>query len=211
MGEPDFGPARLGLAATILGILAACGGDPVAPAGDELGEAEAAAIVEFISGAAFDGWSFDEGEGAAASVAPVPGASASSEPIQFDVSIDASSQCPQGGSVSVAGLFAGTIDSETETGTVALGIVVSAAACSFPAEGTVFTVDTSPDLELDGDFAWEAGQPVGEQIFSYGGTVLWSAEDGRSGSCSIDLQVTRAEDGTLLESGTACGVSVGEL
>lgn len=203
--------ARLGLGATSLALLVGCGGDPVAPGGDDLSQAEAAAIAGFMSGAAFEGWSFDEGEGAAASVAPAAGASVSGEPIQFDVAIDASSQCPQGGSVSVAGLFAGTVDSETQTGTVALGIVVTADGCTFPADETVFTVDTNPDLELDGDFAWEAGQPVGDQTFSYAGGIAWTAEDGRSGSCTIDLQVRRGEDGTLVESGSACGMSIDEL
>lgn len=202
---------RLGLGATSLALLVGCGGDPVAPGGDDLSQAEAAAIAEFMSGAAFDGWRFDEGEGAAASAAPTARASVSGEPIQFDVTIDAESFCPVDGTVSVAGLFAGTIDGETQTGTVALGIVVSADGCTFPAEETVFTVDTSPDLQMEGDFAWEAGQPVGEQTFSYAGGIEWTAEDGRSGTCTIDLQVTRDEDGTLVESGSACGVSIDDL
>ena len=194
-----------------LGFLAACRGDPVAPGGDELSQAEAAAIAGFMSGAAFDGWDFEDGAGVQASAVPAAGASGSAEPVQFEVSIDASSDCPQGGGVSVAGLFAGTVDSETESGTVALGVVVSADACGFPAEGTVFTVSTDPDLELQGDFAWEAGQPVGEQTFSYTGGLDWMAADGRSGRCTFDLQVTRSADGALVESGSACGVSVDDL
>lgn len=195
-------------------LAAACAGDPLAPAGegDDLSSAEAAAIAEFMTGSAFDGWSFDEaGQGASASVAPAGHAGGSSEPIQFDVAIDITSGCPEGGSLSVSGSVQGSVDGETESGTLTLGIDISAAGCRFPAEGTVFTVDTRPQLELDGDFAWEGGEPVGEQTFSYRGGIAWSAEDGRSGSCAFDLQVTRFEDGTLAESGTACGVLVGDL
>lgn len=151
------------------------------------------------------------GRGAGASVAPAVDAGGSAEPIQFDVSIDVTSDCPQGGSLSVSGSFEGSVDGETESGTLVLAIDITAAGCRFPAEGTVFTVDTSPRLELDGDFAWEGGQPVGEQTFGYRGAIAWSAEDGRSGSCVVGLQVTLSEDGTLAESGTACGVSVDQL
>ncbi|MGH7540684.1 MAG: hypothetical protein ACRELC_06780, partial [Gemmatimonadota bacterium] len=102
----------------------------------------------------------------------------------------------------------GSVDDETQSGTLSLGITTSASSCAFPAEGTVFTIDTSPDLQLDGQFAWANGVPVGEQTFSYTGGVLWSAADGRSGNCAFDLQMTRSEDGTLVESGTVCGVSL---
>lgn len=199
------------LAAAGLALLTACGGDPIAPAGDPLSEAEAAAIAQFMTGSAFEGLEFDGGEGPSASIAPAPSARGSSEPVEFDVSVEVTGGCPLGGSISVSGAYQGFIDSETESGTLTLDVDVSADACGFPAEETTFTVDTNPNLALDGNFEWAAGQPVGEQTFSYVGTVLWSADDGRSGSCAFDLQVTRSENGSLVESGTSCGTSIDEL
>lgn len=191
------------LAVGMAALLAGCGGDdPAAPTGDELTPAEAAAITEYMTGKAFSGWVEEAGAENA-----VLG-EGSGEPVQIDYDVQVTGPCDEGGTVTVSVELAGTVDDATQSGTLSLDLTTSADACAFPAEGTVFTLDTDPDLRLVGDLQWEAGLPVGENTFTYDGTVLWGAEDGRSGSCVFDLQVTYLEDGTTLESGTACGMSL---
>ena len=192
------------LTAAVAAFLAACGGDdPAAPStGDELTPAEAAAISEYMAGNAFSGW-LEDAEAQSAVLG-----SGSGEPISFDIDDTFEVACEEGGSLTLSVALSGVIDDVTESGTLSLDLTTSAEACAFPAEGSVFTVDTDPDLRLVGDLEWEAGQPVGENTFTYDGTVRWSAEDGRSGSCVFDLQVTYLADGTTLESGTVCGMSI---
>lgn len=198
---------RLGLAMAGAGLLAACGDDPVAPpGGDELSAAEAAAISAFLVGESFEGWEFGQVGGPSASIAPSRSAGA---PITIDFSTQVSAACPEGGSIALAVDVQGTVDDETQSGTLSLFVSESLDACAFSAEGTVFTLDTSPDLELDGDFAWQAGEPVGEQSFTFAGGLLWEAADGRAGSCAVDLEVTLFEDGSTLQSGTICGSTLG--
>lgn len=206
MSRTRFLSGRLGGVALSLAVLAACGDDPAAPSGDELSASEAAAISEFLVGQSLEGWSFDEVGGPSASVAPSGSVGA---PVTIDFSTEATIGCPEGGTVSLSVDIDGSIDDQTQSGTLSLFLVEALDGCAFPAEGTVFTLDTSPDLTLDGDFAWDAGQPVGEQSFSFAGGVQWSAADGRAGSCTVDLQVTLLEDGSTVESGTVCGSTLG--
>lgn len=195
--------ARLGLVGASVWFLAACSDGPLLPSSDDaLSGAEAAAISEFLVGQSFQGWSFGDVGGPSASVAPSGSVGA---PISIDFSTEASVDCPEGGAVALSVDIRGTVDDQTQSGTLSLFLSESLDACAFSADGTVFTLDTGPDLELVGDFAWQAGQPVGEQSFSFDGGVQWSAADGRSGSCSVDLQVTLFEDGSTVESGSVCG------
>lgn len=197
---------RLGLAAATAALVAGCGDDPVAPSsGDELSAAEAAAISAFLVGQSLEGWNFDDIGGPSASIAPSASVGA---PISIDFSTEASVDCPEGGTVFLSVDVTGSIDDETQSGNLSLSLIESLDACAFPAEGTVFTLHTSPDLELEGDFTWQNGQPVGTQSFTFAGGVQWGAADGRSGSCAVDLHVTLYEDGSTLESGTVCGSSL---
>jgi len=193
--------------AAALVLFAGCQSDDVAGpqvGNDAVSAAEAAAISDFLVSNAFAGWSFDDAGGGGGGGASLR----SGTPITIDVAVDVSNACPLGGSLDVAGSISGSIDDQTLTGSLSLDVATSATSCAFPYEETQFTLDTNPDLVLSGAFSFDQGQLVGESVFTYVGTVFWGTDDGRSGSCSYDVAVTRSEAGTLVESGTVCGESI---
>lgn len=197
-------------AATGLLFFAACSdsGNPAGPGGsDEVTAAEAAAISAFMTGQAFTGWDFSAVGGASARP-DGEAALQSGVPVAIDYSASATAQCPEGGNVGATVSIQGTIDDETLAGDLDLEVVTSATDCGIVADGTGFTIDTNPDLTLSGGFSFADGQLVGESTFTYAGSLLWSAEDGRSGSCSYDVVVTLTTTSTGVASGTVCGTSL---
>ena len=181
--------------------------DVTAPGGDggvgTLTVAEIAAVSDYLMNGAFDGWDFGDaaGEGGGASLL-------SGAPITIDYALTIVNDCPAGGTLGVSGAISGTIDDQTFAGDLDLGLTTSASACAIAHEQTMITIDTDPDLVLNGSFAFDQGQLVGEAVFTYVGTVSWVTDDGRSGSCSYDVLVTATGDGSLAQSGTVCGTSI---
>ena len=171
----------------------------------ELSEQETAAVVEFVVGQAFVGWDFG---GVAASQSPA--VRQAGVPITIDYNVTVTAPCPEGGEVSVAASIAGTIDDQTESGTLSMSVTSSLSSCAFSEDGVMITINTNPDLVLAGALNWENGNPVGTQVFTYTGGFSWSTSDGREGSCTIDLLVEQAEDGSTVESGTICGETIGD-
>jgi hypothetical protein len=165
--------------------------------------AEIAAMSGFLMNGAFDGWDFGQAGGGGAGASLLSGA-----PISIDYAVTVANDCPMGGTLSVSGAITGTIDDQTFTGDLDVGLTTSASACSFLHDQTTITVDTNPDLVLDGSFAFDQGQLVGEALFTYVGTVGWSTDDGRSGSCTYDVLVTATNDGSLTQNGTVCETSL---
>ena len=108
----------------------------------------------------------------------------------------------------MSGSISGTIDDQTFSGDLSLDVATSAINCIFAHEETQFTLNTSPDLVLSGGFAFDQGGLVGNAAFTYLGTILWGADDGRSGSCDYDVSVAYNADGSTVESGTVCGQSL---
>lgn len=205
---------KFGLVFMSLGVLNACSEDApplgVLPPGGGSGSVsatEAAAINQALVGKAFDGWGFDQATPAQAPAAG-PGVSLSSAPIAIDFQVDASADCELGGSSSVSGSITGTIDDTTFDGTLNLDVQTSMSACSFPADQTMFTMTTNPDLHLQGSVSWDVSGQSGNATFTYDGGLIWNTADGRAGNCLIDLSVTVDPSGTEVATGTVCGHSV---
>lgn len=204
-----MGNRRVGLIAGLAWIaVAGCqNADVAAPDPGEgpgtLTAAEIAALSDFMMNGAFDGWDFGEAGGGGGGASLLSGA-----PITIDYAVTVANDCPAGGTLSVSGAITGTIDDQTFAGALDLGLTTSASACAFVHEQTMMTVDTDPDLVLDGSFAFDQGQLVGEAVFTYLGTVMWTTDDGRSGSCTYDVLVTATSDGSLAQNGSVCGTSL---
>lgn len=195
------------MAATGLLFFAACSdsGNPAGPGGgDQVSASEAAAISDFLLGEAITGLDF----GAIAGGGGGGAALRSGTPITIDYAASAEAPCPEGGLVGATVAISGTIDDQTLEGDLDLEVVTTAADCGIVADGTGFTLDTNPDLTLTGGFSFADGELVGESSFTYAGAILWSSEDGRSGSCTYDVVVTMSASSTAVASGTVCGTSL---
>jgi len=178
--------------------------DVAAPegAGDPLTTAEAAAISEYLMNGAFQGWDFSEaGSGSGAALL-------AGTPITIEHAVTATAPCPLGGTLSVSGAISGSIDDQTFAGDLELGLTTTATGCAILHDGVQLSVDTGPDLQLEGSFAFDQTGLVGEATFTYVGALAWSSDDGRSGSCSYDVLVTADSGGSLVQSGTVCGTSL---
>lgn len=201
----------IAITAASVALFAGCRDDSVAglgAGGGELSAAEVQALNEAMVDKAFEGWDF--GEATASRVPEGIALNAVGAPISIDHAVTVSAACEQGGTASVDGAVTGTIDDQTFAGQLSLDVTTSMVACAFPAEGTLFTVDTEPDLSLSGSVAWDQTGIVGTAEFTYVGGIAWTTDDGRSGTCSIDVLVSLSQDGSSAASGTACGVDVSE-
>lgn len=121
--------------------------------------------------------------------------------------------CPGGGNLGLQGKMDGNVDDQTFEGSIDLEFKWSINSCVVSTETTTFTVDSDPDIEFDGTYVFT------ETTFSMSGTekggFSFSASDGRSGSCAIDLSFETSFDtqgsasGSF--SGTVCGVDANEF
>lgn len=207
------------LATVLLFATAACDGSvPTATNGDETGTSdlsasETGALTEAATDAALTGF-FGALSGSAHEAHPGLSFSVAGNapPIEFTRTISHTQACPGGGDVSVSGTITGTIDSETQTGTLSLDLREDMNDCVVGTEEGQFIVNTTPDLHMQGDFGFEGGQPAESLTFSFTGSFAWSAVEGdASGSCEIDLTVTvspSTQSGTV--SGTACGEEINQ-
>lgn len=206
---------RFGVAAASVAFFAACHSSQ-APFDVEPGTAlsanEAAAINQELVALAFGGWDFGQATPSPAQ-APAGGDGVSASfatgvPISIDWSLGVSTQCDQGGTFDASGAITGSIDDQTLAGNLTLDITTSMTDCAFTADQTIVTFNTNPDLQLNGSTAWNQAGLVGSSTYTYAGGLDWSAADGRSGSCTFDVVVTLAQDGTQTATGTVCNRTV---
>jgi len=184
-------------------ITACQNADMLAPGGRAaLSDAEAAAISEYLTQRAFEGWDFGQ-------VGDVGGAALlAGSTLSIDHTVDALAPCPFGGALGVSGAISGSIDDQAFSGNLDLDLTTAARACAIEHQGIGLTLDTGPDLRLDGTFAFDQTGLVGEATFTYTGVVSWAADDGRSGKCVYDVLVTVTSQGSLAQSGAVCGISL---
>ncbi len=194
---------RLVSAAAGLVFLAACS-DPVS-FGDPLSDEEAAAISGMLAQGAADGFA----NGFAASRAGNGPAAAAAEPadvISFSQSISFTGLCDGGGTVSVEGRASGTVDTQTNSGTVSLDVKANASRCQAVHNAVTFTVDAS--MEMKGSLTFAQDAPVGNNEFTYKGKFEFTSDDGRAGGCKIDVKVTISPTGNTVANGSICGVTM---
>ena len=128
--------------------------------------------------------------------------------------VQLTTRCPMGGTVAVNGRseFMGDPDSEDVAVSLSMTLVHSDCVIRHEGTGIAFTLDGAPDLEMGvelsitDDFGLEMSGTVD-------GTVRWATDDGRSGSCRMDLDIEAGispSGFTSTLAGSACGIQVTE-
>ena len=180
---------------------ASCGSDSTGPEEDSLTDAEAIALVEVSMLQAFEA-----ADGAVSETeVPTPGGSA----------VELTAPCPMGGTVAVSGKanFTGDPVSERIGVSVSMTLVHSGCTARHEEAGITFTLDGAPDLDttvelsISGEFDLEIAATLE-------GTVRWATDDGRSGSCRMDLEIETSVGEacafTTTLTGEACGAQLME-
>lgn len=119
--------------------------------------------------------------------------------IPVNESLDESSDCPGGGSVRLHGNVNGTVNDETFAMDLEFHFTEEINACGVYHNEMLFVMNGAPDLTWSGDYMYSQESLTG--TFSLKGGFAYTAEDDRSGSCGIDLNVNFT---TGTASGTLC-------
>lgn len=204
--------AALGLA------MAACGDDDTTnPASGELTETEATALAALL---AADGFADSQSAGSTAA----PGLSAApfgpqpATRVVFTIE-DETHPCRLSGTRTLNAsleIVAGEAESDPVKMTLEGSTVYDACGALLEHEDgtTRVTLDSpKPGISMAMSLLFDDEGPIGPQTIAYDGTFDWSTEDGRSGRCTIDYEVTiepgETEDsGTIRVTGAVCGHSL---
>lgn len=180
--------------------LVGCGDSPTeTPAsGDRLTEEEAVALVEV---SLLDDDIFDR----------MLEVGFTSSAVQF------TSPCSMGGTVAVNGQGDLTENTASESVTLSLSTTLVHSDCVIRhnATGAVFTLNGAPDLDVNLAIEFAGDLGGSGDLLAYDGmldgAVRWATNDGRSGSCPMDLDLELTGDENLQLTGRACGVQVSEI
>ena len=192
-------------AGAILSIVlaaASCGGESsTEPDDDTLTGEEALALVEVAMGQGF---------------ALVGDVTSGSEIVTPEgVMLQFTAPCAMGGTVAVDARPSFIGDPGAESAGVGLSVTLVHSGCTERHEGTgiAFTLDGAPELEVSIELSFSAEFMVAISG-TVDGTVRWATEDGRSGSCTMDVGIETVDDPDALLSltvaGQACGVQIME-
>ncbi len=193
-----------GLAVGLALTLSACGDDPMGVnSGDELSDAEIQAIFNAFGGA------FDDIDASASVAAPADGIQMAE--IHVDQSVNVSAPCDLGGEISLNGSVDGTVDDETFASDIEMEVGVQFDACAVASDQNTLTVD--------GDIQFDSHVVLSETEFSADGSQVggfeFTTNDGRTGSCAIDIDFSASyTEGASAQSnvsGTVCGRSASQF
>ena len=183
---------------------ASCGESTTEPGGDALSADEALALIEVAMGQGFT----LAGDVTSGSEVVTP----------EGVTLQFMAPCTIGGTVAVdaeAGFVGGPGEQNPEGAGVRLEATLVHSDCTETHAGTgfVFTLDGAPDLDITIELLYsENFAPTISG--SLDGTVRWATEDGRSGSCSVDIRIEPLDDPDaflgLSVSGQACTAQIME-
>ena len=121
--------------------------------------------------------------------------------------------CAMGGTVAVDARASFIGDPGDESAGMGLSVTLVHSGCTERHEGTgiAFTLDGAPELEVSIELSFSAEFMVAISG-TVDGTVRWATEDGRSGSCTMDVGIESVDDPDALLSltvvGQACGVQI---
>lgn len=202
------------LSALLAGValVGACGGDgPTANSGDALTEPEVQEIaVELFAEL---GGLFSGGFGTTSEQHELPfGLSLSQAAVPISESFDETFPCEGGGTVTLEGEISGNVDDETFEGDLDIDLTEDLHACVVEGQNITATVNGEPNIRLRGTFVIESESISAE--FTYVGGFSFVTDDGRSGTCGIDisstLTISGAGTGSLATTttGTLCGITV---
>jgi hypothetical protein len=123
----------------------------------------------------------------AAVAAPVDGPQLA--PVPVDESFSESAACPNGGTVSISGKVKGTVDNETFDADLDFDLTEDFSSCATTTVSQLLvTFDGQPDIDITGNMTL-SGQNVSGAL-SYQGGFAWATDDGRSGVCGVDFDVS---------------------
>ena len=171
-----------------------------------LTDAEATYLAEQMAAASLDGvsQSMAGSPGLSPAIAGAPGAVDSLGKITWERSFTMTRDCRAGGTLTTSGSNKGTINLDTRTGTIEVTHTLSMVNCAQTHDTVTITVNTNPDITMNGTVNIEGGRRSSGS-FTKQGTFLWQTSDGRSGSCQVNLTITWNADGTHTMTGTVCG------
>ena len=121
--------------------------------------------------------------------------------------------CAMGGTVAVDAQASFIGEPDDESAGMELSVTLVHSGCTERHEGTgiAFTLDGAPELKMSIELSYSAEFMVAISG-AVDGTVRWATEDGRSGSCTMDVGIESVDDPDALLSltvaGQACGVQI---
>lgn len=185
-----------------LALVVACSNsdDPGAPSGQDLTRAEASLLAGLFTGEAL---------GVAEGQTPPGAAAVGAEAVPFSFEIAMTVPCPLGGEVAFSGSMEGEYDADAESFALTYNASQVHSGCAVDSEGLTLTITGNPGIQLASDLSVVGNPPQGSQSLSLTGGFDWSASDGRSGTCTIEVTAAMdlgAKSGSA--SGSVCGHSV---
>ena len=181
-------------------VLAGCSDDPMGSSGDRLTRSEAMAVVGNV-----------ESSGMSASK---PRANVAEDQVDSPLTVnqDVTIPCPSSGRI--AATLALSLDLDVDARSLALDAEGSLAHdnCGFPHDGLTLTVTGDPDIEFATHAAISAGQLTVSANSAARGAFNWSASDGRSGRCTLDIKtMTNFLAKTRTTEGHICDFEIDEM
>ena len=133
---------------------------------------------------------------------------AATAPVAINNTFSVTKQCPQGGSVVIAGTIVGTGDQTTRSLTVDANATRTDTGCAFQTDDGVLTLNGNPNLVYKGHLNIVNGMLSGLQTQSHKGSFTWSRPGG-SGTCDVDVS-SSYDPATRIATvtGTFCGKTI---
>lgn len=195
----------IGLCAAAV-VLGACEKSATDASGDALTRAEALAIASAVATVNEDAATRGIADGSATASAALSTAG-SPRTIRFDHT--STHPCPTAGTIRIRLETVLVWDRDANAAVLDGTGSFTHDACAFPHEGIVLTVDGSPSLTVVSHAATSAGRPSEPWTSDASGSFSWSASDGRSGTCGIDVStVTDFNARSRTVRGEACGHTI---
>jgi len=131
-------------------------------------------------------------------------------PVQLNQSVDYRYQCSVSGGIHVLGNLSGSINDDTGSGVLLIGVTETLTDCRHSTtSGGWFEVDGDPCLSLAGTFSFLNWAPATQQTITIGGAIRWAFDTGQTGSCQVQLTILmNGSTGTGTISGTVCGFGI---
>lgn len=200
-----------------LALMAACGGDGL-PTGVNSGDQPTVQEVDVLVQALFGDFS-DLGNFAMSrqpNIVLPAGLNLSVAGVPINETVNESTGCGGGGTVTVTGSVKGDVNQETGVGNAEFNLTERIRSCVVSGESITFTVSSDPDIRLTGDL--DVKQSSFSMSFRVGGGLAFTTDDDRSGTCNVSISVnlTFSQSGETVSaegsvSGSVCGRSINAI
>ena len=185
-------------------ILAGCSDDPMGSTGDKLTRSEAMVIAASVESS---GSSAAAPQGSRAAVEN----EVNSPPTTINLQQDVSIPCPSSGRIAAKLDLSLVLDAEARSVELDAEGSLAHNNCGFPHEGVILTVNGDPDIDFAIHSAISGAQLSGTATSSAKGAFKWTASDGRSGRCIIDIEtITNLVTKKRTTEGQVCDFTIDE-